>query len=411
MGNKKNKGMVLALLGTAAAAWAQSPQLTTVHTFMGGNDGAVPTTRVTVAKNGILYGATEYGGSQSHGAVYRLQPPATAGSPWTEDVIYSVRGSGLEDYHASGPVVLGPDGILYSTETLTSDYGIVEGGELYSLTPPASAGEAWTYDQLYSFDGLHYGPAAIVMGPGGVLYGSNGTESGNNEDVIFELNPPASSGGAWTESMLYTFQDSDGFIAPPIVVESDGAILGTLTGSDILGGAVFALSPPTSSGSRVEDTIYTFAFDPDSVGTGPLTLGGHGTLYGVTQTGGCNGGCGTVFSLTAPSAPGGSWTETTLYSFADVDANAVPNSALVVGPGGVLYGTAVYGAMPYGIVYSLTPPASPGAPWAFAILFAFSDDSNGAYPNGLSLGPGGVLYGTTTGDQVNNSGTVFELKP
>jgi hypothetical protein len=413
MKSKKNGRMMLALLGTAAAAWAQAPQLTTIYTFAGGNDAAVPTTAVTVTKGGVLYGATEYGGTSAHGAVYRLKPPVTAGNPWTEDVLYSVRGSGSDDYHASGPVVLGPDGILYGTEILTSDYGIVEGGELYSLTPPASPGEAWTYEELYSFDGQKYGPEAIAMGPGGVLYGSSAPGSGSTQDTVFALNPPASSGAQWTESVLYSFPSgSDGFIAQPIVVDSAGAILGTLTGSNTGGGAVFALTPPTSGSSWTEDTIYTFSFSSgDAAYPGPLTLGGKGKLYGITQTGGCDGGCGTVYSLTAPSTPGEAWTETVLYSFSDTDAGAFPNSALVVGPGGVLYGTAIYGAIPYGIVYSLTPPSSPGGPWTFAILFSFSDDSNGAYPNGLSLGPGGVLYGTTTGDQVNNSGTVFELKP
>ena len=52
-----------------------------------------------------------------------------------------------------------------------------------------------------------------------------------------------------------------------------------------------------------------------AIGSGPS---GHPVLYGTTNYGGttsCYLGCGTVFSLTPPASPGGSWTEAVLYSF------------------------------------------------------------------------------------------------
>src|ERR1039457_1559959 len=74
-------------------------------------------------------------------------------------------------------LVIGGGGVLYGT---TNAGGGI--GQAYSLTPPASPGAAWTYAQLYSFTG----------GSGGAGYGT-----------VFALAPPASPGGSWTIAVLY----------------------------------------------------------------------------------------------------------------------------------------------------------------------------------------------------------------
>jgi len=83
---------------------------------------------------------------------------------------------------------------------------------------------------------------------------------------VFELSPPATSGGSWTESILHSFSGADG-----------------------------------------EVPLAGLIMDTDS--TGQLL---H--LYGTTNAGGTQG-WGTVYKLTPPSASGGSWTESVLYSF------------------------------------------------------------------------------------------------
>src|ERR1019366_7951855 len=70
---------------------------------------------------------------------------------------------------------------------------------------------------------------------------------------------------------------------------------------------------------------------------------------------------------------------------------ADPNG-LVIGGGSVLYGTTNAGG---GIdqAYSLTPPVSPGAPWTYTVLHNFAG-ADGALPTGvLAIGRGGGLYG------------------
>ena len=57
----------------------------------------------------------------------------------------------------------------------------------------------------------------------------------------------------------------------------------------------------------------------------------YGTFDGLGQTGAY---CGTVFKLQPPSAAGGSWTETTLYSFAAISDACIPVYAPVFGADG-----------------------------------------------------------------------------
>jgi hypothetical protein len=73
---------------------------------------------------------------------------------------------------------------------------------------------------------------------------------------------------------------------------------------------------------------------------GAVTVGSGGVLF---ATGGGASNHGTVFSLTPPASPGGSWTETVVYSLPGGGGPKNPNGALVIGPSGALYGTSSAG--------------------------------------------------------------------
>ena len=64
-----------------------------------------------------------------------------------------------------------------------------------------------------------------------------------------------------------------------------------------------------------------------------------------------------------------------------------------------------------GAVYRLLPPSVPGTLWSQDVLYSFSSQS--AFPNGILVGSGGVLYGTTSGGEypADPNGTVFQLSP
>jgi hypothetical protein len=103
-------------------------------------------------------------------------------------------------------------------------------------------------------------------------------------------------------------------------------------------------------------------------------------LYGSTQHDGAFGS-GTIFQLTPPEAAGGAWTLTTLYSFTGTTDGADPE-ALLIGPGGTLYGSALTGGVsgcsePFlptacGTLFSLAPPQSPGGSWTSTCSSAFN---------------------------------------
>jgi uncharacterized repeat protein (TIGR03803 family) len=126
------------------------------------------------------------------------------------------------------------------------------------------------------------------------------------------------------------------------------------------------LTPPKSPGGAwTEAVLYTFTGKGDGAQPNGIALNPGGVLYGTTQVDGIasclNGqGCGTVFSLTPPSAPGGSWTLDTIYQFGSSPDAAHPEAAVLI-DGGVLYGsTGQGGQLGFGTVFSLAPPAAPG---------------------------------------------------
>jgi uncharacterized repeat protein (TIGR03803 family) len=148
-----------------------------------------------------------------------------------------------------------------------------------------------------------------------------------------------------------------------------------------------------------------------------VTIDREGNLYGTTLVGGpgmCGGvhgnGCGVVFKL---QHHGSDWTLTTLFSFDGTDG-FFPQSRVVFGPNGTLYGTTTDGPTS-GTVFNLTPRpnicGSAQCPWDHSIIYAFTGGSDGAYPAGdLTFDQAGNIYGTTTsGGLFDSYGVAYEI--
>jgi hypothetical protein len=418
--NKTKNRILLALLvaGASAAASAQSgPQLTTLYTFtdLGPSTGFGPYYGLTVGKGGVLYGATVAGGKSDDGVVFALTPPKSPGGSWNEQVLHSFSPSAGDVPDA--PLVLGANGILYGCTSGKKNYGArANNGVVYSLTPPSAPGQPWEYKILYNFGPpVDAGPDSIAVGSDGSIFGFNESGGTNFTGSLFSLTPPASSGGAWTESTLYSFPDNGNEGFPGNLVMGAGVLYGTgFAAKPRNAGMVFSLTPPSSAGG---DWTQTTLAETEYPANG-LAIGSSGTLYGTITLGGpttngCEGSgpCGIVFALTPPASPGGAWTEETIYSFTGGADGFFPTSELLAGAGDVLYGaTELGGPNGYGTLFSLTPPASPGGSWTKTVLYSFSNVGDGGYPNGVVFGPGGVLYGTTEGDGETTFGTVFALR-
>lgn len=426
----------LAILTQRIAA-AQSPHYETLYSFKGSPDGGDPKAALVIGKNGALYGTTEGGGASDLGTVFEMTK--TAGEPWKETVLYSF---GSDGSYPRAPLVFGGTGALYGT--------LIGGSVIFELTPPSTAGSAWTQTTLYTVSYLEAMPnGPLLFGPGGTIYTTTEGPPASQAGEAISLAPPATPGGAWTESVLFAFDGVPGGSTPLAGVVSEG---GSLFGTTLYGGdefcgdggcgVVFELTPPKAPGGAWTETIlHTFGavagdgFEP----MGPLTVGPGGTLYGTTYYGGQNvcadplggpsGGCGTVFALTPPASPGGTWGYSVIYNFTGANGDgALPTAKVVVGKSGALYGTtsaagsaASASACPAsyyvfgncGIVFELTPPSTPGGPWTETILHSFSGaNGDGAIPLGsLTLSSGGVLYGTTSAGGTAGRGTVFAIKP
>jgi uncharacterized repeat protein (TIGR03803 family) len=173
--------------------------------------------------------------------------------------------------------------------------------------------------------------------------------------------------------------------------------------------SVFALVPPASpGGSWTEQTIRSAGEYPRPVG---LAIGGGGALY--VSSVGDEDLWAEVFELAPPTTPGGAWKPTFRYQFSGIDSGLAAD--VVIGSGGVLYGTVYSQLGGGGSIYSLTPPVSPGGAWTEATLFEFPTprSGDGPYPGPgpLTLGENDKLYGTTQYGGVSGVGTVYVLLP
>jgi hypothetical protein len=287
--------LILALAPSASAQWNEQ----VLYSFQGLPDGATPVGGMVFDEQGNLYGATSNGGSSSClgpgqcGTVFELTPPATQGGPWTETVLYVFKGRTYNDGAT-------PEGGLITDAA----------GNLYGTT---------------AYDGT--GSCKLL----GSIVGCG---------TVYELSPPAQPGGAWTETVLYSFQGGDDGYAPlgDLVFDGAGNLYGAtkfgggkgINCNDLYGycGTIFELSPAKASvsGEWREKILHSFggiaagsAMGDGAEPNGALVFDRSGNVYGTTYFGGngaglCNGGvggtgCGTVFELTPPTTAGGIWTE------------------------------------------------------------------------------------------------------
>ena len=120
-------------------------------------------------------------------------------------------------------------GNLYGTT-----FGVSGNGTVFELTPPAGQGN-WTESVLWNFGNPNDGHSPVyrlLMDTGGNLYGTTfgGGDHGQTGflGTVFELAPPFTAGGPWTESVLWSFAKShDGGPGGSLIMDSSGNLYGT----------------------------------------------------------------------------------------------------------------------------------------------------------------------------------------
>ncbi|HYG35416.1 MAG TPA: choice-of-anchor tandem repeat GloVer-containing protein, partial [Clostridia bacterium] len=255
--------------------------------------------------------------------------------------------------------------------------------------------------------------AALVQGPDGTLFGTTqfgGTAGGG---TLFKL-----STNGTDFALLYNFGTlPEDPLSPqaPLCLGSDGALYGTTSagGASAAGGAsgygaVFRINADGS-----EPTVLHSFMPSQGDGQRPyggLVQGSDGNLYGTTQEGGITAdggsiGFGTVFKI----QPDGT-DFSILHHFNPADGDGkYPNSALVIGNDGALYGTTEFGGKHnLGSVFRLKANGSD-----YQVLYSFgSRPGDGSYPKApLVRASDGGLFGTAQFGGDNDLGTIFRLGP
>jgi len=266
---------------------------------------------------------------------------------------------------------------------------------------PANAQTFKVVGSFHGWDGNNpY--SALIQGTDGNLYGTTVDGGPNHGGNIFKITL------AGTLTRLYNFcslaQCADGEYPVMALVEGpDGNFYGTTQSGGTNGGwgTVFKITP---AGKLT--TLHSFG-GPDGAGPySPLLIASDGNFYGTTNGGGASN-AGIVYRLTSSGAL------TTLYNFCSqsgCEDGQYPVGAIIQASDGNIYGTTHAGGNyascnvdGCGTVFKITLRGNLTTLHAFATI-------DGEYPyGGVIEGPGNVFYGTTGAGGASGDGTVFSM--
>jgi hypothetical protein len=293
------------------------------------NDGLEPVASLISDTRRNLYGTTQFGGTDAGGTVFELSPQSDG--TWKEAILYNFCSIiGFSCFDGAAPqaaLAFDAHGNLYGTTA--------EGG-----TNPCPTG-------------------------------------GGGCGTVFELSPPSSGSGEWTETVLYSF----------------------------------CAVPRQGTNSCLD------GFHPLS----QLIFDASGNLYGTTEEGGnpqpgyLDDNTGVVFELSP--GPNG-WTETVLYNFCsigtgnyDCEDGASPSAGVTFDPSGNLYGTTNYSGNTRfggGLVYQLSPGPTG---WEQTILINGKNSYYQGFEGSVVFDPLGNLYTTFYDAGRKGGGGALRLNP
>ena len=334
-------GVALALLAVSPAA-AKSWHLTTLHNFCTVGscaDGSFPSSGLVRDAQGNFYGVTQTGGSHNNGVVFRLK--RKAGS-YVFEMLHHFCGACGEANGPVGELIVDASGNLYGTAL---GGGAHNCGTVFELIKPkwklktlhsfcGNAKDGEDPIAALSYAGKAGGALYDGVSP---LYGTTSRGGAHSMGVAFKL---ARDGNRWKESVLYTFcsvaQCADG--AQPsgaLLVDDAGNLFGNaFLGGTHGGGVTFKLT------GKEESVLYSFCVEedcPDGMGpTGNLVMDGDGAILGTTMSG--NGETGVLFKLTPE---GDTWQQSVLHTFCsppDCADGYQPDGGLIADGKGNLFG-------------------------------------------------------------------------
>lgn len=383
--------------------------------------------KMTMAQGPMLYGMTEWGGSNGIGLIFHYDRSS---------------GTQIVDY---------PFNIENSITTPYADLTDGGNGKFYGMAPYGGSngnGIIFEWDpstntftiKIELNDAIGKNPYGSLTLNGGKLYGMTRYGGANNGGVIFELNlatniytkkidldstngryPFSSSltlnegkfygmtweGGAYNGGVIFEWNPTTNIYTKKINLYSNIGInpSGSLTlyGGKFYGmtskggttnqGTIFEWNPATNAYTKKNNLSTSIGCNP----YGSLTLNGS-KFYGMTKNGGTNG-LGVIFE----------WNPSTNVYTKKIDlSNAIgrfPEGSLTLNEGKFYGMTYQGGANGIGAIFEWNPSTNVYTK-KIDLSFAIGDDPHGS----LTL-RGGKFYGMTSGGGNNSYGVIFEWDP
>jgi uncharacterized repeat protein (TIGR03803 family) len=321
----------------------------------------------------------------------------------TLTTLYSFQGPPADGLTPEGGVALDPSGNVFGT---TESGGQADNGTVYEL----DAGGVETV--LHSFQFFIDGDnpyAHLIRGPRGTLYGTTIYGGPNGNGTVFSIR-------GTILTVLYEFRDSPDGQGPfgGVVEDMDGNLYGTTAGGGTGGcaggcGTIYRLDK-----AGHESVVHSFDGPNGAYPSATLIHDREGNLYGTTVGGGldnsnemCPGGCGTVFMLSRS----GKFTVMHKFTYGTGDGWYVVEGVVRDGEGNLYGVTSGGGAWRDGTIYEITNTGEE------KVLYSFAGPPDGSNPGPLVIA-NGRLYGTTVSggqpscwDSYGGCGTIFEFDP
>jgi uncharacterized repeat protein (TIGR03803 family) len=274
-----------------------SGNLTTLHEFIGGADGASPEAALIQATDGNFYGTTSSGGTGGGGTVFKMTPSGTI------TILHAFTGGTTDGSNPVAALIQATDGNFYGT---TQQGGAVNAGTVFRMT------FGGTFEILHVFTGGTtdgaYPDAPLIQATDGNFYGTtsggggapaHGTVFDSGLGTVFKMTPSAAL------TILHAFTGGDGaYPSAPLIQATDGNLYGTThEGGASDEGTLFEMTP----GGTVT-VMHTFTGGND--GAHPdaaLIQATDRNFYGTTRLGGAFGE-GVVFLVSADTSGNMSFT-------------------------------------------------------------------------------------------------------
>jgi uncharacterized repeat protein (TIGR03803 family) len=296
--------------------------------------------------------------------------------------------------HGSNPgggLVQGIDGNLYGT---TVNDGAISGGTIYRITAAGKLTTIYNFCSLSNCEDGAFPNSALVLAGDGNFYGTTINGGTHDAGTAFRITP------AGTFSVIYNFCNQgnclDGGGPSGLMQASDGNFYGTAySGGTTNNGTVFRLTPAGTL-TAIHSFCVTSGCPDGDIPESALVQGIDGNLYGTTTLGGTSILGGVVFRI---SMTGNFEVLHDFCSSLSCADGSQPYSQLLQASDGNFYGTTYYGGTNCtfggagcGTIFRITPDGT------LTTMFSFcpADCSAGYLPiAGLIEGSDGNLYGTT----------------